>query len=205
MNSQIVRKHPGGVVAWIKWIKWWLIVVLLASAIILPLSFFLQLFDNPVVDVVQVKNKISLSETSNYVINGSNTGELELLNYNFLNSIIFNTVGPTSLFPALFSFLIALQLFLIFKKLEIHRAFYQEISKRIQYIGIILITISITTLLRVYYMDNIVSKLTQHTFKVNYKLYNGDINSFKVGILVLIIAAIYKRGCSLQQEQDLTI
>ena len=130
MNSQIIRKHPGGVVAWIKWIKWWLLVVLIGSVMMLPLSVFLQLYDNPIVDVIQVKNKIILSETTNYVINGSNSGEFKLLTYSFLDSIIFNTVGPTSLFPALFSFLIVLQLYLIFKKLEIDRPFHKEIPRR---------------------------------------------------------------------------
>lgn len=205
MDSQKFRKHPGGIASWIKWVKWWVMLVLFGSAVMVPFSIFLQFNDHPIIDVVQLKNKSSLIETSNYLISGANMGELKMLKYNFFDSIVCYTFSPTSLFASLFSFLIAWQLYLIFKKLEMARPFHKDIPKRIQYIGIILIAISIISFLRVFYMDYIVSDLTDHTFKVNFKLYVGDINSFKVGILVLIIAAIYKQGFKLQQDQDLTI
>ncbi len=205
MNGQIVRKHPGGVAAWIKWIKWWLVVMLIGGVMTLPIIVFIQFTESPSVEVIELKKKTSTIESNNYSISELNNAEITLKNYDFLDSIAFNIVGPFSFYGMIFSLLITWQLYLIFKRLELARPFHKEIPRRIQFIGVILIAISAVTLLRVYYMDRVINNLTHQTYKINYKLYAGDMNSFKVGILVLIIAVIYKQGCTLQQEQDLTI
>ncbi len=205
MDSQIIRKHPGGVNAWIKWIKWWLILMLVGGLFMLPITFLFKFFTNPIVEVVKLKQEPAITQIGNYTVKGLSSTELTLEKYNLIDSILFNSMGLASLYDVIFSLIIVWQLYLIFKRLELARPFHQEIPKRIKFIGIVLISISVFTFLRVYYMDHVINELTLNTYKVNYNLYAGDMNSFKVGILVLIIAIIYKQGCRLQQDQDLTI
>lgn len=205
MNTQKFRKHPGGAFSLVKWIKWWIIAALLFSVIAIPFSLFIQFNLGPEVEVIKIGSKTVLKETPYYVLEGGDATKITLPNTNILNIIIFDTNYPMPFFSALFSLIIVWQLYLIFKRLEIDRPFHKEIPKRIKYIGILLIISSLFTFLRIYYMDIVIRNLTDNVYRINYKFHYGDISSIKIGVLVLVIAAIYKQGCRLQHEQDLTI
>lgn len=201
------RIHGGGIIAWLKWIKLWVAYGFYAGLIFIPFSIFMQFESNPVANVVNLKAKAKIIGHSAYNLLGTNKSVLEIKTANWLDKLLFGALDDDFLSFFNFSFyvLVLLQLHLILKKLEIAKPFHPIIAKRLRCIGLILIGSSFVILLRSWYMDSVIVELTDHFYRLDYKVYLAHVNEFKLGILILIVAYIYKYGCYLQQEKDLTI
>jgi hypothetical protein len=206
-SSLKFRKHPGGIYSWLKWVKVWVSYSFYASLILVPFSIFLQFDGQPVANVVKLDTKSLVSENRAYTIIDTSKEILEIKNATWFDKFVFGVVEDQflSFFNLIFYSLTLLQLFLIFKKLELSKPFHLDIAKRLNYIGFILIGFTAVVLLRVWYMDEVIKNLTLNHYRLDYQFYFAKINEFKLGILILIIAAVYKNGCILQNEQDLTI
>lgn len=201
------RMHKGGIYAWLKWIKLWVAYGFYAGLILLPFSIFMQFEADPIANVVCLKYKEQATSFGNYNLLGTNKDVIAIKSANGLDKLVFGVIDDEflSFFNLIFYVLILFQLHLVFKKLEINKPFHPAIAKRLNYIGLILMSSTVIVFLRVWYMDSVVGNLTDHLYRLDYKVYLVHANEFKLGILILIIAYIYKYGCFLQQEQDLTI
>ena len=201
------RMHGGGITALLKWIKLWVAYGFYGGLILIPFSIFMQFEGNPRANVICLKSKTEIITHNTYSLLGSQKDVLEIKAANWLDKVVFGALDDDflSFFSYFFYFLVLLQLHLIFKKMEISKPFHPVIAKRLRYIGFILISSSIFLVLRIWYMDSVITTLTAHFYRLDYKVYYAHVNEFKLGILILIIAYIYKYGCYLQQEQDLTI
>lgn len=90
----------------------------------------------------------------------------------------------------------------ILASIEIESPFSDKNIKRIFWIGYILILYDAFTVIRFIILSIFVQDVTDKTYHYDGL---GPLVYFKVGILVIILAMIYRRGVSMQREQELTV
>ena len=108
------------------------------------------------------------------------------------------------------------QLMIIFKQLLRNFSFTQNISKRVNYLGLLLISFELFTLLLTIIISSEIGAVIISSTKNNehldeaMKLYinpqfDFDITIFIVGLSLLILSSLLKMGSKLEQENNLTI
>lgn len=150
---------------------------------------------------------IATGETPGYAFKQSKTGDLTVnmpwythffVPFGFLNIPGFELSIPYLIFYSLLCFLF----YRIVAATEIESPFSDKNIKRIFWIGYILILYDVFIILRsgilTYYVENITDKAFRYDGL-------GPLVYFKVGILVIILAMIYRRGVAMQREQELTV
>ncbi len=150
---------------------------------------------------------IATGETPGYAFKQSKTGDLTVnmpwythffVPFGFLNIAGFELSIPYLIFYSLLCFLF----YRIVAATEIESPFSDRNIKRIFWIGYILILYDVFIILRsgilTYYVENITDKAFGNDGL-------GTLVYFKVGILVIILAMIYRRGVAMQREQELTV
>lgn len=80
--------------------------------------------------------------------------------------------------------------------------FMQKNIKRIFWIGYVLILYDVFSIVRSIILSVFVENLTQDAYRYDGM---GPMIYYKVGILVIVTAMIYKKGVIMQQEQELTV
>lgn len=186
-----------------------LILVLLSAVLI---DSFSSSFEN--MEVVLNVRKISsdttqrvLDETSGYGFKQSKAGDLIVMMpwytqlfvpFGVVNISDFDMSIPYWIFYGALSFLF----YRIIAATEIESPFSDKNIKRIFWIGYILILYDAFMVLRFLVLSNYVDTISNRGFR-----YDGlePLVYFKVGILVIILAMIYRRGVAIQREQELTI
>lgn len=116
----------------------------------------------------------------------------------------------------LFIIFIFYQLMKIFKQLLRNFSFTQNISKRVNYLGLLLISFELFTLLLTIIISSEIGAVIISSTKNNEYLdeamhlyinpqYDFDITIFIVGLSLLILSSLLKMGNKLEQENNLTI
>lgn len=85
---------------------------------------------------------------------------------------------------------------------EIESPFSDKNIKRIFWIGYILILYDVFVVIRYIILSIFVQDITDKTYRYDGL---GPLVYFKIGILVIILAMIYRRGVVMQREQELTV
>jgi hypothetical protein len=150
---------------------------------------------------------LTINESSGYGFKQSKTGDLAVMMpwythlfvpFGFLTIAGFELSVPYLVFYCLLCFLF----YRIVAATEIESPFSDKNIKRIFWIGYILILYDAFVVLRSAILSNYVENITDKIFRFDGL---GPLVYFKIGILVIILAMIYRRGVSLQREQELTV
>lgn len=151
--------------------------------------------------------QLVIEDSFGYGFKQSKTGDLKVMMpwythlfvpFGFLNIPGFEVSIPYWIFYCSLCFLF----YRIIASTEIESPFSNKNIKRIFWIGYILILYDVFVIVRFGILSNYVENLTNKIF-----VYDGlgPLVYFKVGILVIILAMIYRRGVSMQREQELTV
>lgn len=116
----------------------------------------------------------------------------------FLNIPGFELSVPYQIFYCALCFLF----YRIIASIEIESPFSDKNTKRISWIGYSLILYDVFVVVRSVVLSYYVENITNKAFRYDGF---GPLVYFKVGILVIILAMIYRRGVSMQREQELTV
>lgn len=147
------------------------------------------------------------TEAPHYKFKQSKTGDLMVnmpwythffVPIGFLNIAGFELSIPYQIFYCLLCFLF----YRIVAATEIESPFSDKNIKRIFWIGYILILYDVFTVIRYIILSIFVENVTSKTYHYDGL---GPLVYFKVGILVIILAMIYRRGVALQREHELTV
>lgn len=146
-------------------------------------------------------------ETSAYGFEQSNTGDLKVMMpwytpifvpFGFFNIPGFKLSVPYLVFYSVLCFLF----YRIIDSIALESPFSDKNIKRIFLIGYILIAYDSMVVIRYVFLSWYVENITDNSFRYDGL---GPLVYFKVGILVIILAMIYRRGVLMQREQELTI
>lgn len=133
------------------------------------------------------------------------------INIKTSSSFINFLLGFRHYLTMFFSLIITFYITKIFKTLKNDHFFPLEISKYLNIIGLVVMLKEITRICYYYLVDKNIIELMRLR---NYKIFDGiSLNSifsftltpFIIGLSLLFLASIFKRGYYLQQENDLTI
>lgn len=144
---------------------------------------------------------------SGYEFKQSKAGDLKVLMpwyvslftpLGFLNIPGFELSVPYLIFYCVLCFLF----YRIIDSTALESPFSDKNIKRIFWIGYILIAYDSIVVIRYVLLFWYVENITENSFKYEGL---GPLVYFKVGILVIILAMIYRRGVLMQREQELTV
>lgn len=150
---------------------------------------------------------VELTDSVAYAFEKSKTGELIVrmpwytqlfVPFGFVNIPAFELSIPYWIFYSVVCFL----LHRIISSTYLESPFSHKNIKRVLWIGYTLILYDVFTIARFFLLSIYVEELTNNQFRYDGL---GPLIYFKVGILVIVIAMIYRRGVALQHEQELTI
>lgn len=124
-----------------------------------------------------------------------------------LVDFLFLNFGLTknSLISLSISLLVIIQLIKIFKSLDVFALFSFQLAAHIKTLGKIYILSFALTVLQLFYITYKVKDVVGKGFKLESSLINNSFSSLFVGLILLVIAAIYKKACLIQEEQQLTV
>jgi hypothetical protein len=151
--------------------------------------------------------RLTIDNSHEYGFMQSRTGDLKIMMpwyaplfvpFGFWNVPGFELSVPYWLFYCSLCFLF----YRILASTEIESPFSDKNIKRIFWIGYILILYDAFTVIRFIILSIFVQDVTDKTYHYDGL---GPLVYFKVGILVIILAMIYRRGVSMQREQELTV
>jgi hypothetical protein len=149
----------------------------------------------------------SLPDSVTYRFTTSKSGDLAVMMpwysslfipLGFINIPVFEMSLPYWVFYFILCFL----LYRIISSLSIESPFSERNTKRIFWIGYALIFYDVFAVIRFSILSAFVEKTTTQLFRYDGL---GPLIYFKVGILIIILAMIYRRGVAMQREQELTI
>lgn len=196
------RKHPGGLRAIIKTFRILLQLGMLVFSIFLLCSLY-QLFTGEV-SVAVISRKPVPGDLPYGITAVKNIGRYTFDNPNWIEWLFFSHGAR---FQDVFSYAITLLsmwfTFKIFKELDLNNPFSIGIAKNVRILGLIFIAGFGYNFLRSMYLVAVIRSLTSREF-TPYSI-SGSYGGLISGIILLIIAAVYKRACELQQYRDLTI
>lgn len=151
--------------------------------------------------------RLIVNESSRYGFKQSKTGDLKVMMpwytplvvpFGFLHIPGFELSVPYIIFYCVLCFLF----YRIIASIEIESPFSDKNIKRIFWIGYVLILYDVFVIIRSGILSYYVEQLTDKAFRYEGL---GPLVYFKVGILVIVLAMIYRRGVSMQHEQELTV
>lgn len=205
METLKFRKHPGGASALVKSIKILLTMSLVAHLIWLAYSFY-RLFTETIGLNVISKSNVA-SGTTHIGMQLSHMKSMGKLNYETANLFewLFLPRQQTDFFALLVSLFVIYYAYRIFKEINMLQPFYEDISKWMVRLYQVMIVGLIFTTVRSLYLSWLVTDLTAKTYKYNSGA--GVFGYISIGtiVIVYIIVHVYKKGVSLQQEQNLVI
>lgn len=151
--------------------------------------------------------RLNVTELSAYDFKQSNTGDLAMMMpwysqlfvpFGFFNIPAFELSIPYWIFYSSLCFLF----YRIINSTSIESPFSHKNIKRVFWVGYILIIYDTFTVIRFISLSIFVKNATNQTY-----FYDGlgPLIYFKIGILVIILAMIYRRGVAMQREQELTV
>lgn len=204
METLKFRKHPGGASALVKSIKILLTMSLVAHLIWLAYSFYRLFTETIGLNVISKSNEVS--GTTHLGIQLSDMKSTGKLNYETANLFewLFLPRQQTDFFALLVSLFVIYYAYRIFKEINMLQPFYEDISKWIRLYQVMIVGLIFTTV-RSLYLSWLVTDLTAKTYKYNFG--TGVFGYISIGtiVIVYIIVHVYKKGVSLQQEQNLVI
>lgn len=107
------------------------------------------------------------------------------------------------------SFIMLLLLFLVFKNLDYSKPFVPSVARYIYGLAWLLIVDFIIMFLRKFQINQLITTYTNQEFR--YDIYNGGMfdtslaMGFRFGIILLVVAMIYRKGVEMAQDQELVI
>jgi hypothetical protein len=205
MDTLKFRKHPGGASALVKSLKILLTMSLVAHLIWLIYAVYQMFTETIGLSVVARSNK--MADTIDSDLGLSDMRLMGKLNYETANLVerLFLPRQQTDFFGLLVSLFIVYYAYRIFKEINLSQPFYEDISNWMVRLYQVMIAGFVFTTLRAFYLNWLVSDLTSKTYKYNFT--NGILGYISLGtiVIVYIIVHVYKKGVSLQQEQNLVI
>lgn len=129
---------------------------------------------------------------------------LDIEKPNVLEFIFFNH-GKYNIITALINLAGVFQLLRIFRILDEFASFSFSIAKNIKILGQIYIVGFVLELFRIVYSVFTIRHLTHGIYKFEMLSASNYFSSFFAGLILLVVAAIYKKACYLQEEQELTV
>ena len=203
LNTMKFRKHPGGLRGLVTTLKiLFFLAFCLAAAQMVGAAI-------GVVSTSRTVQMISRRVTSpNLSISG---GQMKLVkesgSYTFksrsiLDRILINKTGIPDILSCIFTLLVIWQAFKIFEALKLDNPFMFEIAARIKKLGMLVIISWLFTFAKHFYIVYTIHQLTnwQYRFHSSQSGY-----SLGLGVIIMIIAEIYRRGCEFQEERELTV
>ncbi|MBC8051847.1 MAG: DUF2975 domain-containing protein [Sphingobacteriaceae bacterium] len=121
---------------------------------------------------------------------------------NIFDRIFMNKKGYPDILTCIITLAIMWQAFKVFEALKLEAPFLRETASRIKKLGILIITAWVTGLIKNSYTRSSIWELTNEQYHFDAP---DSVYSLGLGIIMLIIAAVYKRGCELQEDRDLTV
>ncbi|MBE9600812.1 DUF2975 domain-containing protein [Pedobacter sp. MC2016-24] len=205
METLKFRKHPGGAGALVKSIKILLTMSLAAHLIGLIFSFYQMFTETIGLNVIGRSNRIAgVVDTAQPLSDVKLMGRLNYENANLVEWL-FLPRQTTDFFGLLVSLFVVYYAYRIFKEINLFQPFYEDISNWMVRLYQVMIVGLIFTTLRSFYLYWLVSDLTSKTYRYNFS--TGAFGYISIGtiVIVYIIVQVYKKGVSLQQEQNLVI
>lgn len=150
--------------------------------------------------IIEIENK-------QIIVTPFNIGETEIeLPFYFclLTPPSYFTFFDLSCLNLLFMLAFTFTLFQIFRSISYSEPFAIKTLKQINIISIILIVWGIILLIRNAYLDYYLRDFSNNTFGF-YTLFTTPSSLIQTGIVVFIIANVYKRGIAFQQDSTLTV
>lgn len=208
ISSVIFRKHPGGLQARIKWVRWILGYGLLTSALLFIFSIGLMFTQEP----LAVPVKLSLTATDNLNIEEQFglmqglKGDLLIKNPTVLDRVVLDhPANRTGWAGALFWALICWFLIRILNDLDLKNPFRMSISRHINAIAIVLFMFPLFQLIRMGYSYVVVRRVGAASMPDTDLILTGFTGYLLLALMLTVIAYVYRVGCRMQEDQELTV
>jgi|GEM_PF-947846 len=203
LNTLKLRKHPGGLRGFISSFRTLIPLTLLVWGLLTIGSLVNMVSTTRTVNVVCKECTLNkLPVVTGQIAKIKSIGIYTFSARNVFDWLLFPGEHFPDIFTCLFTLLILWYLLRVFKALELDSPFSFKIAGYINKLGWIIIAGWVFAGLREIYMSYSIKSLTDDVYK-----FNGSIAGYSLGmgIIILIIAAVYKRGCELQEDKELTI
>lgn len=203
LSTMSLRKHPGGFQANIKWIKWLLSAFIFISLVSLFFSISFAISERSIVLPVQLSGSDSHSLPDGTYLS---RGYVEVTGVSVLDVLAFDHadqgIGWYRDLPRL---LICWFLLSIFSRLVVDRPFQRNIMPYIGGLAAVFYFLAGYYLFRVIYAPSIFQ-----SYSISYSLYSDEfLASFSTNLLLAVglsmFAFVFKKGCVIQEERELTI
>lgn len=214
LNTMKLRKHPGGLRFWIRLFKvlfklsigYWVVLGFISLILMFSTNLALRVESKKTVAApALISNVKSIKQTGTYYFEVRNV--FDWLFFSRESNFLKTKRSPhgiwiPNLFDCVFMLLTIWYMFRIFRALELDNPFSFKIAKDIKTLGHVMLCGFIFDLIQGIYIHLTIQRSTNHLYKVI-----GGKTEFSLGIIViiLIIAEVYKRGCELQEDKNLTV
>jgi hypothetical protein len=147
---------------------------------------------------------IVLKKEANYLIQQEQ--QIVLTKLNFFQTFIAKDNDPLNDTVSLLYFKIILAFITYwYYKFNETNAFKTNFSKSLYWLGILLISFSIIDWVRTYYWQTVLIQQTKGLYLIKQRYFHWIDFKFLIGIILIWLHKIFKKGEQLQQENDLTI
>jgi len=196
-----LRRHPGGLRGFITTIRI-LLQVWLFIATLFAATSLMMMFTSNIAVKVESRKSVGTTDSLPNLKHITQRGLYSFKARNVFDWFLFDRTHLPNVFTCVFVLLITWYTYKIFKSLELDHPFSLQIAKDIRFLGLLMIFAAIFSLLQGIYMHYVIMSLTEKAYKLGGRQFSF---SFWSGIIVLIIAEVYRRGCELQEDKDLTV
>lgn len=205
---RISRNHPGGILARIKWLRWILGYGLLTSLLLFIFSVFILFTQEPLTIPIKLYEKgvEGLRIEEQFGLLPGLKGDLLVDAPTVWDRILLNhPTNPVGWAGALFRLMICWFLLRILNELDVQNPFRFSISKFINKIAIILFMFPLFMMIRMAYSFVVISRLDANGMPDTDLLLSGFSGYMLLALMLTVIAYVYRIGCRIQADQELTI
>jgi len=202
LNTLKLRKHPGGLRGFITTFRILFFLALVLGAVNVVASFMMTCKSERFVSVTSRKEVSEQTVKNGELIKIKNSAVYRFKPQKVAHWLLFDPKISQNIFSSLFTLAIVWYAFKIFEALKLDNPFVPKVAGYMTTLGWVIIMAAIFNILRNGYLHFAVKELTEKGYK-----FSGSDSGYSLGlgIIILIIAQVFKKGCELQEDKDLTI